>query len=298
VKRLMGFLTKASERSTEKDDLETYAYVTPLARDRRVVPRLIELMENPDQGIQFAAQKAFSQIALQPADGLTAAKAKTWWDLNHDVSDRVWLMEQLKNDDPAMAVEAARGLYDLREKAMVPVVFKILKGDNRRANERGLDIIRKITGQDWGYDVMASPEDRAKVVAQLEKWWKENGTRFEWIEDRDAKPAAGAAAAPHDPLVQWVKQLASTTGNEAQQAEQNLLSKGGEAVPALITGLKDPGVIVRRKCNDILKTLSKKDVGYDPRGEDDQRQKGIAAWTAWAKETGAIKEAAEADDAK
>lgn len=302
VRRLTAFLTKASERSTEKDDLETYAYVMPLARDRRVIPRLIELMENPDQAVQFSAQKAFAQVALQPLDGMTAAKAKAWWDLNHDVSERVWLMEQLKNDDPAVAVEAARGLYDLREKALVPVLFKIMKGDNRKANERALDVVRKITGQDWGYDVMASPEDRAKIVAQLEKWWKESGTRFEWIEDREAaaKPGANAVAKPNDPMIQWVRQLASTMGNEAEQAEQNLLGKGDEAVPALITGLKDPGVIVRRKCNDILKTMSKKDVGYDPRGEDDQRQKGIAAWIAWAKEKGAIKDQPEegADDAK
>ena len=140
----------------------------------------------------------------------------------------------------------------------------------------------------------AAPEARAKVVTQLEKWWKDNGPRFEWIEDRNAKPADGVAAKPLDPLAQWVKQLASTTGNEAQLAEQNLLGKGDEAVPTLIKGLKDPGVIVRRKCNDILKSLSKKDVGFDPRGEDDQRQKGITAWIAWAKEKGLIKDAEEA----
>jgi hypothetical protein len=294
VKRLTAFLTKASERSTEKEDLEMYAYVAPLARERRVIPRLIELMESPDDAVKFAATKAFAQVALQSPEGLTAAKAKSWWDLNHDVSERVFLNEQLQSDDPLVAVEAAKGLYDLREKAIVPVLIKTLKGDNRKANEKAIGLISRITGNDWGYDVAAAPEARAKVATQLEKWWKDNGTRFEWIEDRNAKPADGAVAKAHDPLVQWVKQLASTTGNEAQMAEQNLLGKGDEAVPTLINGLKDPGVIVRRKCNDILKTLSKKDVGYDPRGEDDQRQKGIAAWTAWAKEKGLIKDKEEA----
>ncbi|HEX3134943.1 MAG TPA: hypothetical protein VHX44_15360, partial [Planctomycetota bacterium] len=120
----------------------------------------------------------------------------------------------------------------------------------------------------------------------------------EWIEDRDAKPAAGAVAKPTDPLVIWIKQLASTMGNEAQQAEQNLLGKGDESVPALITGLKDPGVIVRRKCNDILKTMSKKDVGYDPRGEEDARLKGIAAWTEWAKGKGLLKDKDDAGAAQ
>lgn len=294
VKRLTAFLTKASERSTEKEDLEMFAYVSPLARERRVIPRLIELMESPDDAVKFAATKAFAQVALQSPEGMTAAKAKAWWDLNHDVSEKVFLNEQLQSDDPMVAVEAAKGLYDLREKAIFPALTKILKGDNRKANEKAIGLISRITGNDWGYDVTAAPDARAKVVTQLEKWWKENSTRFEWIEDRNAKPADSAVAKPNDPLREWVKQLASTTGNEAQVAEQNLLGKGNEAVPTLINGLKDPGVIVRRKCNDILKTLSKKDVGFDPRGEDDQRQKGINAWIAWAKEKDLIKDAEEA----
>jgi hypothetical protein len=293
VRRLTAFMTKASERVTDKDELETFAYVAPLARDRKVAPRLIELMEHPDQAVQLAAQKAFAQVTLQPADGLTAAKAKAWWDLNHDVSERVFLSEQLQSDDPLVAVAAARGLYDLREKAIVPVLIKTLKGDHRQANEQAVDLIRRITGNDWGYNIAAPPEERLKIAAQLEKWWKESGTRFEWIEDRNAKPQEAAKA--NDPLRQWVGQLASTTGNEAQQAEQNLLNKGTEAVPALIAGLKNPGVIVRRKCNDILKQIAKKDVGYDPRGEEDQRQKGIAAWLAWARESGAIPPAEDAE---
>jgi hypothetical protein len=286
ARQLLGFLARASERSTDKDDLDTFAYVSPLARDRRVAPRLIELMENPEQAVVLSAKRAFAQISLQPVDGITAASAKAWWDLNHDVSERVWLSEQLQNPDPVIAVTAARGLYDLRDKAIIPVVLKVLKGDNRQANDKAIDLIRRITGNDWGYDPLSPPEERAKVVAQLEKWWKESGARFEWIEDRNAKPAADAK--PNDPLAGWVRQLASVEGTEAQQAEQNLMGKGDEAVPALIKGLKDPGVIVRRKCNDILKALSKTDVGFDPRAEDDKREKGIAAWVSWAKGKGLL----------
>jgi hypothetical protein len=121
VKKLIGFMAKASERITDKDDLETFAYVAPLARERRVIPRLIELMEHPDQRVQDSAKKAFAQVALQSTEGMTAAKAKAWWDLNHDVSERVFLNEQLQSDDPIVAMTAARGLYDLREKAIVPV---------------------------------------------------------------------------------------------------------------------------------------------------------------------------------
>ena len=70
-------------------------------------------------------------------------------------------------------------------------------------------------------------------------------------------------------------------------AEQNLLGKGNESVPALLKGLNDPGVIVRRKSNDILKSLSKTDVGFDPRADD--RTKGVDAWVAWATSKGLIK---------
>jgi hypothetical protein len=62
-------------------------------------------------------------------------------------------------------------------------------------------------------------------------------------------------------------------------------------VPALLKGLTSESVIVRRKCNDILKDLAKKDVGYDPRAEASERDKSIAAWTAWAKSAGALGEA-------
>ena len=286
-RRLFGFIAKASERVTDKEDLESFAYVAPLMRDRRAIPRLIELMDHSDQGVQFAAKKAFGQIALQPSDNITAAKAKAWWDLNHNVSDRIWLSEQLQNSDPMIAVEAARGLYDLREKSLVPVTIKILKGDNYKANERALELIRRITGNDWGYDLAAKPDVRAKVVTQMEKWWKESGASFVWLEDRNAKPdTAGTKAI--DALGQWVKQLASTTGNEAELAEQNLLGKGNETVPALIKGLTDPSVIIRRKSNDILKSLSKTDVGFDPRGEDDKRATAVEAWFAWARGKGLI----------
>jgi HEAT repeat protein len=253
-------------------------------------------MGHKEEVVTTAARRAFAQMSLQPDSmDITQASAQKWWDDNHDISPKVWLSEQLKSDDPYVVVTAAAGLYELREKSVVPAIIKVMAGNNRRANEKALTLLLRITGNDWGYSPTATPEERLKIVKQMEDWWKQTGNRFEWIEDRDAKPAAGAAAKPVDPLLAMVNQLASFEGNEAQQAEQNLTSRGNEAVPTLLKGLKNPSVIVRRKCNDILKMISKKDVGYDPRSDEIVRDKAIKAWVTWATAEGIVAEPEKAE---
>jgi PBS lyase HEAT-like repeat len=282
-RQLFGFLDQASERCKRKDDLEMFAYVAPMMKDRRVIPRLIELMGHSEAAVSSAARKSFSQMTLQPDNAeLTAEKAKKWWDSNHDVSPKVYLSEQLKNEDPLVVISAAEGLYELRDKAVVPAIIKVLSGNHLKANEKGLSLMVRITGNDWGYSPKATPEERAKVIAQMEKWWKQNGENFEWVADRNAKPEDVVGPAD-DTLTLMINQLASVEGNNAQQAEQNLIARGNEAVKALLLGLKNPSVIIRRKSNEILKTLSKKDVGYDPRADEVARDKSIKAWSEWAK---------------
>lgn len=285
ARRLFPYVAKASSRVSDVEDLETFAYIAGSMRDRRIIPRLIELMEHQNEGVKSAATTSFSQLTAMPVKDVTAAKAKSWWDLNHNVPERQWLSEQLNNKDPLVQIEAARGLYDIREKSLVPVVLKLLKSEDREVCKRGIEIISRISGNDWAYDPGMPVDQKAKKVADIEKWWKENGTRWEWIEDRNAKPATDEAK-PVDQLAVWVGQLASTEGTQAQQAEANLQGKGKEAVPALIAGLEDKNPIVRRKCNDVLKALSKKDVGFDPRAEADKAAKGIEAWRQWAESQG------------
>ena len=74
----------------------------------------------------------------------------------------------------------------------------------------------------------------------------------------------------------------SIEGQLAEQAEANLRGKGKEAVPVLIGGLSDRSMIVRRKCNDLLKIVSKQDFSYDPRADEDKLTKAIDAWKKWA----------------
>ena len=294
ARRLFPYVAKASSHVNDAEDLETFAYIAGSLRDRRVIPRLIELMDHKNEGVKSAAIISFSQLSVMPQKDVTSAKAKAWWDLNHNVPERQWLSEQLNNKDPLVSVEAAKGLYEIREKSLVPVVLKLLKTEDREVCKRGIEIIRRITGNDWTYDPGMPVDQKAKKVADMEKWWKENGTRWEWIEDRNAKPAADEAK-PVDPLTVWISQLSSTEGTQAQQAEANLQAKGKEAVPALILGLEHKSPIVRRKCNDVLKAFSKKDVGFDPRAENELAAKGIEAWRKWAESQGIVVGQAEGE---
>ena len=284
VRPLLGFMVAASARVTDPEDLETFAYTVAYFRDRRVLPRLIELMDNANEGVRRAATGGAQQITLLPKDGLTSARVKSWWDLNHDASEQTVLAEQLRNADPKIAIEAAKGLYELKDKAIVPVLIKLLKVDDHAVNAEAISMITRLSNSDWAYDVEMPADTKGKITAQLEKWWKEKGSSFIFpLDPSEAKEAqAKAASGPVDPATVWVVQLSSIEGNVAQTAETNLLGKGKEAVAVLIGGLSSPDAIVRRKSNELLKTISKKDVGYDSRGSEEERGKATAAWRAWA----------------
>lgn len=287
AKILIGFLTKASERINDPDDLATFAYAVGGMRDRRVVPRLLELMQHGNADVKTAAQGAMASITLLPEKELSYEKAKAWWDLNHNVSDRQIYLEQLRSNDPNTAVQAARALYEHREKAIMPVLCKLIRSGDANVVSQAIDIVRLVTGNDWSIDPTAKPEARAKQADALEKWWSEEQNRFVWMADRNANPAASAQP-KSDPTQQWVQQLGSVEGSQSQQAEASLRAKGKDAVAALLTGLESQTPLVRRKSHELLQAITKQQIAYDSRGEPEDRAKAVAAWKAWAASQGMI----------
>lgn len=279
-KPLLGFMVKASERVTEIDDLETFCYAVAVFKDRRAVPRLIELMEKGQGSLANAAAAAVATIAMLPAAGMTVDKAHEWWDINCNVSERETSRGQLRSADPAVAVEAAKALYPYRDAAIMPVLIGALKSDDKRACSIAISVIAKVTGNDWSYDANAPIEQRTKIADRLAEWWKQEKDRFIWVEDRSAAPG-GSNGVSADPCSEWVSQLDSMEGNKGQQAEASLRERGDEALPALVEGLSSTSSIVRRKCYDQLRTLTKQDFAFDPRGADEERAKAVAAWKAW-----------------
>ena len=281
ARRLLAFIAKCSEHVADNDDLETFAFAGPMLHDRRLVPRLIELMDSPNEAVKKAATEGVNTLILLPLADLTSAKAKAWWDQNWNIPERQVLSEQLRSPDPTIAVEAAKGLYDLRDKSIVPALIKLLKNDDRKVVSEALQVITKITGIDWSFSTDLPPEKRTQIIASIDKWWKENQNKFEWIEDRNAAPPEEAR--PVDALVLLVQQLASVEGKQSEQAYGTLRGKSKDAVAALIIGLHDRNTLVRIKCNDLLKAISKQDFHFDAHAEEEKLTASIDAWRQWAR---------------
>jgi hypothetical protein len=273
---LVGFMVKASDHVSDPEDLECFCYAIAVFKDRRAVPRLIELMEHGSGSVPKAAAQAIAQIASLPAADLTVDKAQAWWDMNHNVSEREGLRAQLRSADLSTALEAAKSLYKYRDHEIVPVLLKALRSDDIRQRRDAIGIITKITGDNWGFDPEGDPTIRTKVATRLDEWWKQEKDRFEWRGDSSA-----SSTATSDPLAELVNRLDSTEGTKSQEAETELRGRGEDAVPALIAGLSSPGSIARRKCNELLRDLTKQDFGFDARGTDDERAKAVLAWKAW-----------------
>lgn len=299
ARQLLPFLVAASGRITEAEDLATFAYAAAMLKDKRVVPRLIQLLATGGDEVRDAAVDGLGGITLLPIEQITVERAQQWWDLNHNVSDQQTYQEQLNSQDPRVAVEAAKALYQYRDRAIVPVLIRLLRSDDRLVCNEAIHVIKQITGNTWSYDASGTPEEKGKRADELAKWWKEEQFRFRWIDElADESADAATAGNAADPAAEWVRQLGSVAGNEAATAEGNLINQGAKSVPALIAGLENPGRLVRRKCHELLVKVSKQDLPFDAAAGDAERAGQVAAWKKWAAESGQFGDEAATEGAE
>jgi hypothetical protein len=282
MRKLYPFIVKASEGVTNPEDLINFAMMSLQLRERKVVPRLTELLSHPDLGVQDQARDTLAAIIRLPAKAITAEKAKTWWNTNWSTSEDLIMLAQLRGADQGAAVEAAAGLAEMRNPDIFPILFKLLRSDDPAVLRRSIEVLVRATTLDWGITVALPPDQRAKRIELAEKWWSEEKSRFRWPGIPEVEEGTVAAAAASNPDRETVGQLASTNGSEGQEAEARLRSRGREAVPALIEGLANPNPLLRRRSHDILRETTKKDFAFDPRADDAKRGEAVAAWRAWA----------------
>lgn len=284
---LLPFVARASERITDPEDLAHFALLATAARDRRSVPRLAELLSNPDANVKDSAAEALSVITRLPAKGMTPEQAKGWWDANWSKSEERILADQLRSSDPNAAVGAAAALCERRDPSIFPVLFKLLRHEDPSVNRRAIAVVLRATGLEFGYSMEMPPAERYKKVDGIEKWWKQEKTNFSWPglprETVAATPGAKPTARIEDPNRAVVEQLGSTTGDEAQKAELELRSRGTPAVPALLAGLASPNSLVRLRAYNILREITRQNLPFDPRADEPERTKALDAWTSWAR---------------
>lgn len=289
--QLLPFVAKASERVTDPEDLTHFTLLAAAVRDRRSVPRLVELLAHSDSGVSEAAAEALSIIIHLPAKGMRPEQAKAWWDANWGKSEERILAEQLRSSDAMTQVCAAAALCERRDVSIFPVLFKLLRHEDPVINRKAIQVVVRATGLEFGYVFELPPVERYKKVAGIEKYWKEEKANFKWPglpREEVAAPVGGKPAAVADPDQPLVKQLGSTAGTEAQAAELQLRGRGTKAVPALIDGLGDPSSLVRLRAAGILREVTRQNLPFDPNGDEQARAKAIDAWREWAVKQGLL----------
>jgi len=274
---LLPFLMKAGTRITTTADLDAFCWALAVFKDKRCVPRLIELMQGPDPDVAKSAVSAVSSITHLPAASLDAAKAQLWWNDNCNLSEQDSLHAQLNASDDSEVLEAVRSLYVLRDTALMPALIRLLGSQIPAVRTGAIDLFGKITGNEWGFDPLGPDADRAKIVAHITGWWKESSETFAFPE------APGAAPVATDEASQWVSNLDATTGTTALEAENSLRSRGMDSVPALLTGLGAPSTLTRLRCYELLKAVTGQAIDYDAHDTDENRAKAIQAWQDWYK---------------
>lgn len=287
ARRLFPFVIKASERVAKPEDLAHMTLAAMRVRDRKAVPRLIELLASQDADVKEGAVEALKAITgLAGADAITPERMQAWWNANWSRPQADIYAEQLKSGDPDTAIEAAAGLCELRDASIFPVLFKLLRNPEPEVGRHAIEVVKRATGRDWAYDPGTPPEVRGKRVDMMEKWWKEERLHFNWPglpRQEDAAPgAAAAAAAPVDPALADVNRLGADKASDVAEGERNLRAIGLKSVPALIEGLGSASLMVRRRSYDILRDIAHQDIAFDPRVEGAPRREAIEAWRAWA----------------
>jgi hypothetical protein len=289
AQRLFGFIAQASQRVTDPDDLQAFCYAAGALKDKRALPRLIELMGSDKPDVVTAAGEAAGAITGLPRDNLTVEKVAAWWGSFHRLDEAQILAVQAKSKDPDTALGAATQLALLGDKSAIDVFITLMKVDDPKIAGKAHVQLTQFLGSDWGFNATDSKENRQKRLDLLQKWWKANKETVKLTIDPRLKKSSLAAASDAaggnagNPLALAVKQIGSANPKAALKAESDLIASGTAAVPHLIEGLSSADPITARKCHELLQRVSKKsDIAFNPRDPAETKRKAVAEWTAWA----------------
>ena len=88
------------------------------------------------------------------------------------------LVPMLQDEDLFVRMATARMLEDLDARAAVPSLIDALEDDQSAVREAAMVALRALTGEEFGFEPVASPADRARRVKLWRDWWKKNGAAF------------------------------------------------------------------------------------------------------------------------
>lgn len=131
-----------------------------------------------------------------------------WWNANKNKSRVEWLLDDLHSDknyikasaivilgdlreisakkalrgllkDDDFAYYAAYSLGQLGDYSSIPFLIDMyLKSDSYGNRREGIDLLKELTSQTFGYDPSAIKEKREESILKWEKWWEENKEQY------------------------------------------------------------------------------------------------------------------------
>jgi len=88
------------------------------------------------------------------------------------------LVPKLRDEDLFVRMATARMLEDLGAKAAVGDLIEALEDEQSPVREAAFVALRGLTGEDFGFEPVAAPAERAKKVKLWREWWKKEGPAF------------------------------------------------------------------------------------------------------------------------
>ncbi len=180
------------------------------------------------------------------------------------------LVKQLLSMDPIRSSKAALHLVNRFPEKSIPELLKALEQDSKVVRRAAFTALEHRTGFRFGFEPDESPEARERAINSWKAWWRRNRDQSPetwWL--RSLEPGNGPVALTRPRVISSIERLV------------RIRSK--KAVPKLIGLLKDSAESVRVRAVRGLRTLTLREMGYNPFSSQDQRKEKVEAWQRWWK---------------
>lgn len=290
ARRFLPFVMKVSHGDGHRaEDLALFSYIVSKLSDKRVVPRLIQLLDHADDDVQFNTRFALGRFMHRGVDAINAEEAQEWWDRFHSAPDSVIYAESLSHRDPRVRLSAVESITvsDFHEK-VIPVLAELLTQNDRAVYMGATQQLQRVTGTTWDVRRNASADERQASSERLLAWWEEEKNTFTPVHMRGlVSEEPSEEESPETRLAVHVAQMADLDEAVSRNALSRLRAAGDDAIAPLINGLQHNDGVVRNRARDLLREMTGENFGFEGmRGDDEQRQRAREAWIDWARTNG------------
>ncbi len=215
-------------------------------RDRKAVPFLVELLEDPDSQLRVLALEALATLGDPACLGS--------------------FLERFRDSQPVVVATAAREVVRFDPSAAVPALMKAMRHRTAGVRDQATRAFERLTAFETGFDPDGPTDQREQVIAKWEAWWEGARTleRVRW----------------------WITGLSAPDERLRKNSAMALRnSRSRDAIPALLAALTDSSEAVRLHAGIALSSITGLTVGYTPfldaAGGATQRDEGAKAWRDW-----------------